>query len=138
VTTALTQQQAWRFERFGTIDNSGNAADSYDANFDGESNLLEFATGQDPHANTLVSTPVEVNGEVIEFRYPRSKAALADGMIFTVEWSETLLPGSWHTTGITEIADPENPGDSEVENRLATIPAGNAGRRFIHLAISKP
>lgn len=137
---SLSAIEAWREYYFGPafISGTGIAADSYDANFDGESNLIEFATGQDPGAGTLASTPLTVNGGNLEFRYTRSKAALADGMNFTVEWSDTLLPDSWSADGVTETTDPENPGDSEVENRIATIPAGSAGRRFVHLKVSNP
>lgn len=138
-----TVQEDWRQLHFGMTANTGIAADGYDANFDGESNLLEFATGQDPHARTLLSTPLTLNGGNLEFRYSRSSAALAEGVIFTVEWSDTLLPDSWGSVGVTEMTDTEmtdtgSPGTSEVENRIATIPAGNTGRRFIHLKISTP
>jgi hypothetical protein len=79
---------------------------------------------------------MEMSGNTIEFRYSRSTAALEDGMQFTVEWSDTLLPGSW--SGVSDELDTENPGSSEVENRVAVIPAGSSGRRFVHLKIYKP
>ena len=134
---SLSGIEAWRFEYFGTTANSGTSADSYDANFDGESNLLEFATGQDPHANTLISTPMELNAPNLEFRYTRSKAAVAAGMIYTVQWSDTLLPGSWSSVGVTESADPENPDTSEIENRIATLPKGSS-KRFVRLTVNQP
>ena len=135
ITTALTPQQAWSFEHFGTTENTGTAADSYDANFDGENNLLEFATGQNPHASTLLATPVEVDSSTLEFRYTRSKAALAAGVTFSVQWSDTLLPGSWSSVGVTESADPENPDTSELENRRAILPKGSS-KRFVRLKIN--
>ena len=137
INTQLSVQQAWRFEHFGTIDNTGTAADSYDANFDGESNLLEFATGQDPHAGTLLATPLEVDSSTLEFRYSRSKDAIAAGLTYTVKWSDTLLPGSWSSASVTESADPENPDTSEMENRRATLPKGS-DKRFIRLEIGTP
>ena len=130
-----TWQESWRLQYFGTKENTGVAASDFDANFDGESNLLEFATGQDPYANTLVSTPVEVDGDTFVFRYVRSKAAVADGISFQVEWSDTLAPGDWSMEGVIDSVDPDNPGDGEVENRLVTIPVGSSGRRFVHLRI---
>lgn len=135
VTTALTPQQAWRFEHFGTIEATGTAADSYDANFDGESNLLEFATGQNPHANTRAETTAALNGSDLEFRYTRSKAALTDGVTFQVRWSDTLAPGSWSSAGVVDVISPDDPGSGDLEERIATIPAG-LGRRFVHLKIT--
>ena len=121
---------------FGTDELTG--ADGFDANFDGESNLLEFATGQNPHANTLARKEMEMNGANLEFRYTRSKAATEDGIQFAVQWSDTLLPGSWSIAGVTDIPDTGNPGDSELENWIATLPTGSEGKRFIHLKVGRP
>jgi hypothetical protein len=136
--TLNSELQRWRFEHFATIDNTPPAADNYDANFDGESNLLEFATGQDPYASTFAGTSATLNGANLEFRYTRSKAALADGFQFTVEWSDTLLPDSWSISGVNDGPDLENPGDSELQNRIATMPEGSSGRRFVHLKVGHP
>lgn len=133
-----SELESWRLEAFGTLENSGLAANDFDADNDGESNLLEFATGQNPHAATLLSTPLEMNGNRVEYRYPRNTAALADGMIFTVEWSDTLLPGSWSSNGVRDTLDTANPGTSELENRLATIPQSLTGKRFLRLHVSNP
>ncbi len=48
-----TAQETWRFANFGTTANTGNAADLADANSDGELNLLEYATVQNPNAASL-------------------------------------------------------------------------------------
>jgi hypothetical protein len=133
-----TALEDWREEHFDTKEGFDNAADTYDANSDGESNLLEFATGQDPHANTLVSTPVEMVGDDIEFRYSCRKAALADGMVFTAEWSDTLLPISWSSDGVGYELDSENPGNSESENWIARVPVSTEGRRFVRLKVIRP
>lgn len=137
-TEAVSALEAWRFEFFGTSANAGTSANGFDANFDGENNLLEFATGQGPHANTLASTPLTMNGGNLEFRYTRSKAAVADGVTFRVEWSDTLAPGDWRSSGVSESLDPINPGDAEVENVIATIPQGSSGKRFVHLRVEGP
>jgi len=138
VLSPVNELQNWRYEYFGTVENIGTAANSYDANFDGESNLLEFATGQDPQANTLVATPVELNVGDFEFRYARSTAALDSGVTFTVKWSDTLLPGSWSSVGVVDALNTQNPGTSDVENRVVTIPEGTNGKRFARLEISAP
>lgn len=131
-----TAQEDWRLLHFGTSANTGNAADTFDANNDGEINLLEFATGQSPHAQTLVETSLTLNGANLEFRYPRNNSALADGIQFTVEWTDTLSSASWNSVGVTDSQDPVNPGDSIVENRIAILPPGTAGRRFVRLKMT--
>jgi hyaluronate lyase len=137
---SLTNREDWRMLHFGTTDPNTlpSAADDFDANFDGESNLLEFATGQDPHARTLASTPMEMSGNTIEFRYSRSTAALEDGMEFQVMWSDSLLEDSWSIDDVDDGPDLANPGSSEVENRVVRIPAGSSGRRFVRLEVSQP
>jgi hypothetical protein len=127
--------QQWRFTHFGTIENTGIAADSFDANSDGENNLLEFATGQNPFANTRAETSVTLNGGNLEFRYARAAAAIGDGIQYAVEWSNTLQDGSWSGVGVTDTSDPENPGDGIMENRIAILPVGSQGRCFLHLMV---
>jgi hypothetical protein len=131
--TDISRMDAWRMLYFGTTASSGTAADDYDANFDGESNLLEFATNQNPHASTLTSTLATVNGANIEFRYTRSKAAMTDGISFNVAWSDSLQPGSWSTTGVTESLESES---SEAQQVLAVVPMGTSKARFLHLKIT--
>lgn len=133
-----TALQNWRERHFGIQGNQGNASDSSDVNSDGESNLLEFATGQDPNAGTSAEITAERVGANIEFRYVRSKEAEADGIGFTVEWSDTLLPGSWSTDGVTDLEDTQVPRSIDLEHRIATIPAGGAGKRFVHLRVTSP
>jgi hypothetical protein len=129
-----SKQEAWRFLHFGTYANTGTAADTYDANADGESNLLEFATDQNPHAATLTQPALLKNGPTLELTYTRAHAALADGVTFTVEWSDTLAAGSWSNVGVSEQVLGDN---GSVQTVRASIPAG-ADRRFIHLKVSIP
>ena len=135
LTVTGSPRQTWRFQHFGTTANTGTAADAIDANDDGEINLLEFATGQSPHASTTNSTPAALSGEMLEFTYTRSDAAIADGLLFAAEWSDTLTPGSWSTIGVTEQIISDN---GTVQSVKAIIPKGSAGRRFVHLSIVQP
>jgi hypothetical protein len=128
----------WRQFYFGTMENAGVAADGYDANGDGEANLIEFATCQNPLASTRAATSVALNATVLEFRYQRSAAASGDGILFSVEWSDTLLPGSWSAGGVVDREDPANPGTEILRNRIATVPLGTAGRRFVQLRATTP
>lgn len=133
----LTNQEAWRQQYFGTAANLGNAADSFNSNNDGETNLYEFATGQNPSANTRVTPTMVQNGVNLEFTYTRSKTALADGVIFTVEWSDTLEAGGWNTAGIANQNPPPIAQDTTTETVRILVPAGT-GKRFVHLEVSKP
>ena len=134
---APTRLENWRLQYFGNTANLGNAADTFDSNNDGENNLYEFATGQSPTANTRVTPVVVRNGSNLEFTYTRSKAAVADGLTFTVKWSEALVPESWSTTGISN----QNPiplvETATTETLKILVPSGNI-RRFVRLEVVKP
>lgn len=129
--TAMTELEIWRMQHFGSIADN----DSTDSNNDGESNLLEFATGQNPFANTRVTTGIIRVGANIDFTYSRSKAAMADGITITVEWTDALQSSAWSHSGVTEsiVSD-----DGILQSIRATLPAGNAGKRFVRLRVSKP
>ena len=103
-----------------------------DADNDGEANLLEFATGQNPLTSTKVSTPLAINGANLEFTYTRANASIAGGMIFAVEWSDTLAAGSWSSAGVTEQIFSDN---GTVQTVKATVPSGS-GKRFVRLKVT--
>jgi len=127
----LTAIQQWRQTYFGATENTGNAVDSADANLDGETNLLEFATGQDPRASTLAFTTLTPAGANFTFTYTRSKAAVDDGCIFNIEHGVNTA-GPWIPLGPGTVI--ETTGD--LQNVHATIPGG--GRRFARLRINTP
>lgn len=135
LTVTGSGRESWRFEHFGSTANTGNAADSFDSNGDGESNLLEFATGQVPDAGTIMTTSIAPNGANMEFSYTRSHAAMADGVIFSVEWSDTLEPGPWSTEVVGEEVTFDN---GSVQRVKVTVPTGMGSRRFVHLKIDSP
>lgn len=124
----------WRLHHFGTTSNTGAAADDADANSDGESNFFEFATGQDPSATTIAAILPSRNGEVFEFRYPRGKAAMTEGITFTVQWIDTLGFSEWSGAGISERVESEDAGR---QNVLVTIPVDSASQRFFRLFITR-
>jgi autotransporter-associated beta strand protein len=133
--TAHSARQRWNFQHFNTLASTGNAADTSDSNLDGETNLLEFATGQSPHAATLTSPSLVKNGTGLEFTYTRSKAALADGMVFTVEWNDTLLPGVWNHAGVNEQILTDN---GTLQTVRASLSGVAASKRFLRLRVTDP
>ena len=124
--------ESWRMLHFGTMTQSGNAADDADPNHDGEPNLLEFATGQSPHAATRAVISSQASPAGLVFTYTRSKAAVDDGVVFSVESSDTLA-APW---------TPHGPGtllhDGALQTLAATIPPGPAGKRFARLRVTAP
>ncbi len=133
VLTIATEQQAWRYANFGTATDAGTAADSADPNNDGETNFLEFATGQNANAATRKPGELVRIGEELEFTYTRSIAAMNDGVTFSVEWSDTLIAGSWTSVGAgTVFSD-----NGTVQTVKATIPAGSGPKRFVRLKVTK-
>lgn len=133
----LTAQEAWRKRYFGSAAGLGNAADNVDSNSDGETNLYEFATLQDPSANTRVTPEMVRNGSDLEFTYTRSKAAVSDGIAFTVKWSDTLGPGSWSTLGIANQNPPPMAESATTATLKIIVPAGST-RRFVRLEVVQP
>lgn len=134
--TSLVETNAehkWRVQHFDTSDNSGIAASTFDANGDGESNFLEFATGQDPHANTLASQSLTINGNAIEYRYTRLAGANSDGVAFTVNESTTLESDTWTSAGISQSVESQS---EEIQTVLATIPIDDSDQKFVQLKIS--
>ena len=130
---ALTAAETWRQLYFGTTSNTGNAADTFDANNDGENNLIEFATAQSPHAATLALTTLALPpGSNLEFTYTRNKDAFLEGYLFDVQYSDTLA-APWISAGPGTVLL-EGPPQSV----RAVFPAGSTGRRFTRLKITSP
>ena len=133
--TGITNLQAWRLQYFGTTDDSGVGADENDPDFDGLSNLLEFATGSDPEQSSSMPGILTLNGTTLEFVYIRAKAAMNDGFTFAVEWTDDLVSPNWNTVGVTEeiLSD-----DGTLQQVKASVPAGSETRRFLRLKVIEP
>jgi microcystin-dependent protein len=132
----LTGQQQWRLRYFGSIENSGPGADGNDFDGDGLSNLMEYATGNDPTQSSVVPESFGVSGNAMEFWYSRSKAAIADGFQFQVRFTDSLSLPSWSGSGVTEQVMSE---DAEVQLvKASRMIAPNQNTSFAHLAIWPP
>jgi hypothetical protein len=132
--TGLTQIEQWRLTYFQTTDNSGNAADTATPQNDGISNLMKFATGMNPTHPGTIPYNFFNSADNLVFKYSRSKAAVIDGISFTVEWSDTLTSDSWNHSEVSEK-------DSDQGNTClvtATLPAGPGPARFVRLRVGRP
>ena len=123
----------WQAIHWPGVSNLAIIGPAADPNADGEPNLIEFGTAQNPLAATAARPTLAKNGATLEFTYTRSNAALADGVTFTVEWSDTL-GNDWSTVGVSSSVLSD---DGTTQQIKATIPAG-ATKRFVHLKVTKP
>lgn len=130
--TAMSLRQAWSFTNFGSIAETGIAANSADPDHDGRANLLEYATGTNPqqpdsgHPLTLgkssdglqvTITFKRVNDPALTYRAESSHDLSANG--WTEFWSSS---GADNVEGVVTLGEPES---------LSSRP-----RRFIRLRIS--
>jgi hypothetical protein len=121
----------------------GGWADTYlvggpdeDDDFDGILNGLEFAFYTDPTLATADPVTFSLTaGDVWEIVYPRSYAAVAAGVQFIPEWSDSLPAGGWTNAGVTEsiLSD-----DGIVQEVQVTFPAVSGGRQFVRLRVVLP
>lgn len=90
-----TPAQSWRERNFGTMENSGLAADKADPDLDGVPNLLEYAFGTDPLFQSSASgklpsgEAVKVGGEFY-LTYTFSKNPEATDLVYTPQVSSDL------------------------------------------------
>ena len=136
VLTTATAQQSWRFMHLGSVANTGNAADTFDSDRDGESNLMEYATGQNPNAASIARPTLVFNGSGYDFTYTRNKAAHSGGLGFAVVWSDTLAAGTWSASGVsseTVLSD-----NGTIQQVQVTVPPSASGRLFVRLEVRPP
>ncbi len=121
-----TSHEEWRFTNFGTIANSGDAADSATPSGDGMQNLLKYALGLNATAtssNTTLNTHVNANHQ-LALTFVRARNEL----IYTVEGSDDLI--TWSTIAA-------NPGTAgETVTVTDTAPA-SARKRFMRLKVTR-
>ncbi len=121
--------ESWRLANFGSIANTGNAANTADFDFDGVLNLFEFGFGTDPTTGASGSGPLLYAGTFagggalvaagqpilklepiahgldVRVLYSRRKDFQAAGLTYTVEFSTTLATWVPGTTVPTVLAD---------------------------------
>jgi hypothetical protein len=131
--TAVSKLQAWRQAHFGTIDNSGMAADTADADGDGISNLMERTCSLDPRASSTLPVSTALTGSNIEYSYVRSVASVQAGDVFTVEWNDSLDPAGWSSAGVIQQVLTD---DGTLQSVKALVPTGGNGQRFIRLQVT--
>lgn len=128
--TGGTNLENWLATYFGGTGNQNATAIPLN---DGITNLMKFATGMSATTSGTQPGTASTDGSTLTFAFNRSKQAFADGIVFTVEWSDNL--SDWSTAGVTYGA-PVDLGATE--RIIATMPAGSSGHRFAHLKVTLP
>ena len=126
----LTMNQ-WRQNFFGTTANSGAAADDGDWDGDGDSNLVEYASGTYP--TEAQTTPrLGASGDSVAFNFTRESAA-SDVLMF-VDAGDSLS-GPWQTIWSSQ-GQPTNSG-SLIQQLQAVDPQplSESVRRFYRLRV---
>jgi hypothetical protein len=131
--SVISNQQQWQQANFTNPD---DAAPNADPDFDGLANFLEFAIGTQPKNPNGSITHLAASGETFVFTYRRSHAAVADGVLFHVEWSDTL-GSDWSRAGVTQVLVP-NTDDGISTQWTATLPVSSHPRLFARLFVSSP
>ena len=129
---ALSALEEWRAQNFGTAAGAGEAADDADPDGDGIANLLEFSLGLAPRSADGAPASVATNGDAFDFFYQRSKAAMAMGARFAVEWTASLADAAWRMDEVRESVLREDPAVEEV---VASMPFDTAAR-FARLRVT--
>ncbi len=107
--------------------------DAGDADRGGTPNLVEVGTATDPFSPNPAPGSLVKNGDELELYFNRS-VVMAPELSFVLEWSDTLT-GSWNNRDGTSpylLAD-----DGTVQLIRLTVPAGNTGRRYVRLRVSR-
>ncbi|MFN7561276.1 MAG: hypothetical protein ACK5TH_05815, partial [Prosthecobacter sp.] len=133
LTLITTPIEQWRFTNYGSVLNTGTGLDTADTDFDGTSNLMEYATKMNAAANDTVPQSATKNGSNLEYLYTKNKSAT--DVTFTVEWSDDFT--TWSTTGVSA---PTILSDNGTTQQIkVTVPAGSGvTKRFVHLKVTRP
>jgi autotransporter-associated beta strand protein len=133
--SALTPLQSWRQQYFGTTDNSGTAADNFDADFDGQQNLIEYALGTIPTSSASAARPA-LGTDAIHLTLTFNRIA-DPALIYQVEASYSFAPDSW--SPIWQSTGAQNsPGPVTVVDGGHEVNNGVPPRRFLRMRVVSP
>jgi uncharacterized delta-60 repeat protein len=122
-TAHLTILESWRFQFFGTTQNTGDAADDADSDHDGLTNFAEFAFGLSPVDRRSNALPLFVHtGAALTASFTPPFGS--EGVLYRAEWSPAMLPDTW-----TEIPNAGTGGA-----RVFSVPA-TGERIFVRFAV---
>ncbi len=133
---AFPPLESWRLRYFGITTNTGNAANTFDFDQDGQTNLLEYGLRSTPTSGLNDSLHTFVLERVGVLDYPTAtitKPFGEEGLVYSMEVSGNLSQwdsGSGFTTVLIDNATTFKIRDN------AFVTAGNP--RFVRLKVAKP
>ena len=134
IALVATRLHLWRQANFpGSTSLVGPGANLASPSGDGMTNLLKFSLGMNPLLPTGTPVQLTFSADSMHFTYTPSADAVADGMIFTVEFNDGLSPAGWRSDLVNQGVI--GSGGLPV---TAAVPAGSNGRRFVRLKITLP
>jgi len=137
VTVNGTAFQTWRQQWFNSIVTTGNAANDADPDFDGVSNLREYAVGTNPTVPNSpmsgISSDTEVIGANKYLRLSVAKNPAATDITYQIQVCSDLAQASWTMAGTTQ----------EVNNATTLTVRDSTSlnsdrRRFIRFNVTSP
>ncbi len=136
----------WRTTYFGPgAGNTGNSADSADPDFDGLSNLAEYALGGNPLVPGNTSAPAyTLPGGVGTFTFTRN--VTATDVMLRIEARDSLTSGAWHTIATLDAGASNwvhEPGVGVTDSGSGSVTITDSAtpeqsQRFLRLAIDHP
>ena len=133
--TTWTGLQQWRFNNWGTTNNTGSAADSASPGGDGIPNLLKYALGLNPllPATNGLPTGILTNG-FLTLTYNKNKAAADVTAVAEVTGSVT---GSWSsgTNDVEQLWQVVDGVSLQAITARDRTPVAGATNRFIRLRV---
>ena len=146
--TGVTPPEAWRFQNFGIVTNTGNAADGFDPDHDSLVNLLERAFNLNPNQSALAiliagsgTTGLPLirragQPPVFSIQYLRRKPSANSGLTYTPQFCSSLTASGldgWVTATGTETVQSI---DSEWERVTVEENASANEKRFGRVKVS--
>lgn len=126
--SGLTDTENWRLTWFGTIDKTGNAADSADPDNDGLPNLIEYAFGMSPTvasgAQQIPQPQIVGDHYVLSFTQPNG----VSGITYGAACSATLNVGDWH--GV--------PDTGSGNQHVFSAPINGNTKLFMQISVTSP
>lgn len=127
----------WRQAKFGTMDNTGPAADGADPDADRLVNFIEYALGLEPGSADADPFALSFAGQHLTIRYRRPRPAPMDVRYFA-EVTDDLASGSWSsgpTFTATIVADNLDGTETVTVTALASPPS--PARHYLRLRFAR-
>ena len=121
-----TPPEIWRLAFFGSAEDAGDGADDFDFDYDGLTNLVEYAFGLNPIIPDAAGFPqpqISAGGIAYDF----TVAEEIQGITYGAEWSATMAAGDWHPV----------PDAGESRRHVFSISNGDA-KFFMRLRVTRP